>query len=630
MRIRKYGVIRQEPTEELNLLRTLADSMPMGVVSVVGFSISWHNAAFSSMIDPEICSNFSGENIHFITNCSIDEKKLLDLVSSSSGATHRNSSIIKCERKNGQPFLAQFNFWSETISGDTSEKIFLVLEISQEELGETLNTHMNMLQGISFEDTIDGTLLIMGSRIVNANDRLHEMLGYPKGSLLGAAHWKIYHPDFQRELRERVKARFSSDEQVSSYELIIQKCDGSILPALGFDRKVLIDGHPGLSVRLRDISDIKALESRRMFEDRIEYVNSVMGSVANDFNNILMIIMGCAQFMYNDPNVTVAQMNNLQRIIQASERAKDLVGQMLVTTRRGRLPQGFSKLSMVVADVMKITRDNLPSNVHVFQRIETNLDVAVFFDESAREEMSSKLPDHVHHLNTMNLPILISVRDADDSPDVPSLQRERAWPKSVQLDVSVLESDKANGLIHRSSITVSKGSFKPVPNEPDPFISGFHMRLRVGETLNGSLESTPRTRMHGSERILLVDDDVTVVETIKQMLEPLGYIVTCAFGSIEALSVFRNDPHLFDIVLTDMAMPKMTGLFLARELIKLRADVPIIVLTGFIADISMNEAKSIGIDTVLTKPFSQFRLASAIRETLDSKGAAHHLSRQKN
>ena len=126
------------------------------------------------------------------------------------------------------------------------------------------------------------------------------------------------------------------------------------------------------------------------------------------------------------------------------------------------------------------------------------------------------------------------------------------------------------------------------------------------------------TALEGTERILLVDDDHNVIDTIKQMLEPLGYRVTGSHGSMEALNTFRNSPQAFDIVLTDLAMPIMTGLFLASELIKLRPSVPIIILTGFVADISIKEAKSMGINTVLVKPFSQLQLASAIRKTLDN------------
>ena len=146
----------------------------------------------------------------------------------------------------------------------------------------------------------------------------------------------------------------------------------------------------------------------------------------------------------------------------------------------------------------------------------------------------------------------------------------------------------------------------------------FFFALPIASRLIDNDAPKHKAGLKGIERILLVDDDAKAIETIRQMLEPLGYRVTSAHGSMEALCVFRNDPNAFDIVLTDLAMPIMTGLFLASELIKVRPDIPVIILTGYISASSAREAKSIGISTVLTKPFSQVRLALAIRNAVDS------------
>ena len=132
---------------------------------------------------------------------------------------------------------------------------------------------------------------------------------------------------------------------------------------------------------------------------------------------------------------------------------------------------------------------------------------------------------------------------------------------------------------------------------------------------NSAVDDVPITG--GSEHILIVDDEPAVVESSKTVLERFGYKVTVRTSSIEALELFRNDPRRFDLVLSDQTMPHMTGDHLAKEMMALRLDIPIILMTGF--SHSMDEAKcrALGIDRLLMKPLLPFELARAVRAVLD-------------
>jgi CheY-like chemotaxis protein len=122
---------------------------------------------------------------------------------------------------------------------------------------------------------------------------------------------------------------------------------------------------------------------------------------------------------------------------------------------------------------------------------------------------------------------------------------------------------------------------------------------------------------HGTETMLLVDDEEGLLVAQKKIFERLGYKVETHSSSLGALEVFRADPKRFDIVITDQTMPKMTGSHLAKEFIVIRPDIPIILCTGFSDVISEEEAKAIGIKEFIMKPIVISDIASKVREILD-------------
>jgi len=118
----------------------------------------------------------------------------------------------------------------------------------------------------------------------------------------------------------------------------------------------------------------------------------------------------------------------------------------------------------------------------------------------------------------------------------------------------------------------------------------------------------------GKERILLVDDEVSIVNMCRQMLTGLGYTVTTRTSSIEALELFRNRPDAFDLVMTDMTMPNMTGDRLAGELMKIRSDITVILCTGYSKKMSEESAAKIGIKAFVMKPFVRSELAKTVEK----------------
>ncbi len=131
---------------------------------------------------------------------------------------------------------------------------------------------------------------------------------------------------------------------------------------------------------------------------------------------------------------------------------------------------------------------------------------------------------------------------------------------------------------------------------------------------------------HGTERLLVVDDEATIVDVESRILTGLGYQVTGVTSSQEAMQLFARQPEAFDLVITDMTMPKVTGLSLARQLLAMRADIPIILCTGFSETVNEQSAKAIGIRKFIMKHIDRTGLATVTRKTLDENPADTHLN----
>jgi PAS domain S-box-containing protein len=649
--MRKNRIFEESPDENPESFKRWAESLPIGVVCVNNLSIEWHNQSFANLFDPQSAEYLGGKSLYVLAGSLHDEKALDEIVLANLEAAGTDSALLKCLRVNGEFFLGQFRLWNTNVYSGRYKRVFLVQELDEWQLKELFQSQTDDSKNDFGEDHVDGSLLIAGSRIVYANARLHEMLGYPKGTLAGMAHWKIYHFDFRNDLRERVKARLCSKVNESSFELILQKSDGSALPVIGRDKKVIVDGQSGLRIDFTDVSQNKKIESQKFPAQNIEHFNSMIGSVANDFNNILMIITGCAQLMFHSSDANEMQLRSLQKILQASRRARKLIEQLLPNAIPNQSKGDLTQLSSIVDEMIDFMRSALPSHINIFQKIETNLDVYVFFDDGVRKEMAADLTMFSQDVSKLDLPVLLTLQDDSVFKSGASLPSEVGPDgNAIMLEMTVLDhnheklrsnelagqsrksipSEANQGMPREGNIQNSRAMLQDIPSDyerPNPV---FRMKFSVANRHSNQIDEHKKILLRGVERILLVDDEVSVVDTITQMLEPFGYHVTSAYGSLEALSVFRNTPYAFDMVLTDMTMPKMTGLFLASELIKIRPDIPIIILTGFVADISIGEAKSMGIHTVLTKPFSQFQLLSAIRNRLDSIHADVTLTRDKN
>jgi len=385
---------------------------------------------------------------------------------------------------------------------------------------------------------------------------------------------------------------------------------------------------------------LKDLEERLRQAQKMEAIGTLAGGVAHDFNNILGAIIGYAELGL-DPDQEDERTNHyLKQIHQAGIRARDLVKQILTFSRKSE--QQLIPLDVVplVKETLKFLRSSLPTTIDI--RLENRLEQAVILAD----------PIQIHQI-LMNLSTnsAQAMREGRGVLEIglaelelgPTAEPGLDPPAGRYLELSVVDTgqgmDQATlerifepyfttkepgegtglGLAVVHGIVKSHGGEIRVESRPGQGAAfRIYLPLSQDETSEESEAEEPAP-LPGQERILLVDDEKALVDLNSQLLERLGYRVTGLTSSPEALELFSQDPGAFDLVITDQTMPRMTGTEMAKKMMRLRPDLPIILCTGYSDQISPESARRMGIKGFLFKPMVRLDLTSAIRQVLEGR-----------
>ena len=409
------------------------------------------------------------------------------------------------------------------------------------------------------------------------------------------------------------------------------------------------DGPQKLVGFMHDITDKKkAEEERERLEvqlqqaQKMESIGTLAGGIAHDFNNILFPIVGYTEMMLDDLPEDSPLRNNTNAILQGAKRARDLVKQILKFSRQSDQELKPLFFPLVIKEVLKLIRSSLPSTIEIKQHISNKCGLVMADSAQIHQVALNLMTNAFQAMEDENGKLEVILKEVELGPDDltnPSMTPGAYVCLTVAdtgpgMDQSVINrifepyfTTKANGkgtglglaIVH-GIVKSYKGDIK-VYSQPGEG-TAFHVYLPVikSEVEAGEIDTiTPAQK--GTERILLVDDEEPIVRMEKQMLERLGYDVTERTSSIDALEGFRKAPDTFDLVITDLTMPNMTGDKLAKELINIRSDIPVILCTGFSEKMSKETAEALGFKGYLMKPIIKSDLARTVRRVLDeSKG----------
>jgi PAS domain S-box-containing protein len=620
------------------MCKDLAEKSPAGIYIIQDATFRYVNAKFADIHGytvEEIIDKLPVEDLVHPDDLPLVQEQLREGLT---GKTDSLSYEFRTLRKTGEIIHLEV-YGSATLHEGRPAVIGTALDITE---WKQAVEEVRCLR-VAIEQAAEGIMITdpEGS-IQYVNPAFERITGYTRGEAFGKTprilKSGVQGPAFYEELWKTIKGGNIWNGPITN-----RRNDGKLIQQYAVISPLLnaqgeLTGYVSLQ---RDITESVRLEEQLRQAQKLEAIGTLAGGIAHDFNNILSAIMG-----YTDMAIRIVTEENrllyyLKQSYKASERARDLVRQILSLSRQQEGKPCPLSVGPIIKEGLKLLRSSLPATIQISHDLRSEKDV-VLAD-----------PTHIHQI-LMNLCLnaaqamgeragMISVSLAPvDIPPGDALTAHDLEP-GMHLKLTVSDTGVGMDALTMRQIfdpyyttkrpgegtslglslvreiaknyggTITVKSTVGVGSEFNVYLPQLMETEERQET--GAGESIPR----GKERILFVDDEEMIVEIGEIMLTCLGYEVVGTTSSLEALTLFRAQPEQFDLVITDLTMPNMTGVELTRELLHIRPSISIIGCTGFSDMISPEKAISIGMKDFIKKPVVQSRLAEAIRRALDKK-----------
>ena len=391
--------------------------------------------------------------------------------------------------------------------------------------------------------------------------------------------------------------------------------------------------------QVRTEEEKKKMQDQLFASQKMQAIGTLAGGIAHDFNNVLASMIG-----YTEMAIYMSKEDqthkHLMHVIEAGERAKKLINQILAFSREKEQERKPVNIGLIAKEVLELLRSILPTTIDIRQDIATEC-MAVLADPTqihqiimnlctnAAHAMREKggvmeviisnieMTDDVHPCHPdlkMGTNVLLTIRDNGHGIDPVILERiydpfftTKKPGEGTGLGLSVVYGVvKSYGGMITVQSDVGKGTTFNVyfPCMPDTV---WVQERQDEEKLIG-----------GHEQILCIDDEESITRLIHEFLESIGYKVVSTTNCLEALSVYKEDPHRFDLVITDLTMPQMTGLDLAEKILSIRPEIPIVLCTGYNETFTLEDIKRRGLKDLIVKPIALKSLALRVRRALDA------------
>ncbi|MCB1032898.1 MAG: PAS domain S-box protein, partial [Acidobacteria bacterium] len=523
-------------------------------------------------------------------------------------------------------WAAELNHTNRALTQEIAERMAKEKALSEEK--ERAQAYFDVVEVIMVALDQDGTVSLI-------NRKGCRVLGYKEEEIVGRNWFENFVPEGARAAaRESVEQCEASE--YAEYSLLTKKGEEriiawhtSLLPAVeGSSREVITSG--------ADVTQVRQLEQQLYTSQKMDAIGTLAGGIAHDFNNILQSILGYTIITLETIPLEDRAKDYLRRVVKAGERAKKLIGHILTFSQRRKQELQPIRAQIVIEEALELLRASLPTTIDIHQEIDqacppimadpTQIhQVVMNLGTNAFQAMEGGTGVLTVTLNKVEIDgrrrrgepklapgeyALLTVEDEGVGMDRATLDRifdpffsTRKVGSGTGLGLSVV-----HGIVEgvRGQILVSSQPGKGTKFE---IYIPCCKRESVAES---SEEEPPET---GRERILIVDDEEDIVRMGTVMLENMGYAVVGHTSSLAALQEFQARPRRFDLVITDQTMPGLTGSRLAEEVKRIRPEVPVVLISGFLGA----ESAEGPVDRFIQKPFVSFELGKLVRELLDRR-----------
>jgi two-component system cell cycle sensor histidine kinase/response regulator CckA len=480
------------------------------------------------------------------------------------------------------------------------------------------------------------------ARILNANEQACKNLDYSHTELCSMSLSDI-DQGLDSDDRKALWRQLCEDGHIN-FVSTHRRRDGSQFPVDVTSNLLRFEGKKYSISFIRDTSEQKneekqkeILEAHLRKAQRMEALGALAGGIAHDFNNILSAIYSYSELAQLRCPENSKLRYYIDQISTASNRAKHLVQQILAFSRQGKSEKQIIDISSVVRESLKLIKATFPSTIDIKHHIEPNLG-NLMADETQIHQVLMNLCTSAYHsmqneVGLLEVELSSATIGTYDSTSYPILSPGKYLKLVVSDTGHGMDSDQLDhifdpyyptrrsgddtgmGLSAVHGIVKDHGGSIKVYSRPGVGTT-FQIFLPLTET--GAPHSTAAADNLSSRmgRILLVDDETPILDSGKAFLEDLGYAIDARTSPTEALELVKEAPDRYQLIITDMIMPKMTGEKLTKEIRKIRPDMPIILWTGFSENISADTLSKIGISEVLLKPITLSHLANTVRKVL--------------
>lgn len=478
------------------------------------------------------------------------------------------------------------------------------------------------------------------SQILDVNLKACERWGYSYDEMLQLGVIDL-NPTYQcLEGWQKQVGRIKRD-RYSIFETIHKMSNGKTFPVETSYCYIKDEENDYIIAVLRDISERKKLEGQLRQAQKMESLGTLAGGIAHDFNNILSAILGYAQLAQLHIPQNSKAMDALKQVTIGGQRAVELVRQILTFSHKTESMRKPVEIQKIIVEALKLLQPTIPTSIEISQVVDPSCP-PILADGTQLHQVIMNLCTNalhaMHEQETGQLEISLHKIDIQADPAISQLEPPAGEYLQLLISDTGIGMDKATqekifepyfttkktgegtglGLAVAHGIIRGFGGYISVYSEPGKGTCfKIYLPIPPDQLQNRRKKATPGDMPKGAEHLLVVDDEKPIANLIKAMLESYGYQVTLSTESPEALQLFKQNPTRFDMVVTDYSMPLLNGIDLAAELLKVRADLPILLCTGFNNPASNAKALQVGIKGCIAKPFQPAQLVLQVKNLLD-------------